>query len=428
MKSISAPPPTKPRAGSRSVQYGVAALLIVVLMGCGVWFGLVAITSRFEKACKQAQSEKRWTDLEATARRWTNLLPTCAPAWVFLADAAQHQQRYVEAAEYLGKIAPHQTEYFPSQMARIKLLFGPANLPFEAEEVCREFLANDPSDREVHTLLIQFYTVTLQRTKLRQQIAAAIKAGAEPPDAYVYYFLIDSVRLGNGVSLNSLWLIANPDNEILRVAGILHDEDRVRDGENPPSLEDVNILTVKENQARNLLKTYPHNANLLAYLADQELSKGRVDKVIELMTQTLSDTEADPRFWRFKGWIHFTMKEYQEAEAAYQKAISLHPMDWLTLHRLAEVKRIQGDLAEVNRLESLVERAHAIRMTIRELKTVLNPPMSVLQKIGRLAKGVGDHMIAEALEARLGPLGEDPPAASSTDAKPTAQGEPKVAP
>lgn len=396
----------------RLIRYGIAAIVLAVVLGGGAWFGLVTVTSRFEKACKAAQAEQRWDDLESTARRWTNLLPTCAPAWVFLADAAQHQKRYVEAAEYLGNILPHQTEYFPSQMARIKLLFGPANLPFQAEEVCQEYLRNDPSDREVHTLLIQFYTVTLQRTKLRQQIAAAIQAGAEPPDAYIYYFLIDSVRLGNGVSLNSLWLTTNPDNEILEVASILHDEDRVRDGDEPPSREDVNILTVKENQARQMLNKFPHNANLLAYLADQELSKGRVEKVIELMTQTLSDTEADPRFWRFKGWIHFTLKEYTEAEKAYQKAISLHAMDWLTLHRLAEVKRVQGDLAEVNRLESLVEKAHGIRMVIRELKTVLNPPMSVLQKIGRLARGVGDQMIADALEARLGPLGEDPPAAT----------------
>ena len=365
------------------------------------------VMSRLESACRVAQKARRWKDLEATARRWASFSPSSAAPWAFLADAAQHQQRFAEAAEYLGKISPNQAEYRQSQLARIKLLFGPANLPFDAEQVCQEFLVNDPSSADAHMLLIQFYTLTFQRTKLRKQIAWAIKMEREPPDAYVYYFLIDSVRLGNGVPLNSLWLTTHPNNEVLQVAALLHDDDTARDSDEPRSEEDANILTEKENRARNLLRIYPHNANLLAYLADQELSKGRVEKVIELLSEALVDTEADPRFWRFKGWIHFIRHEHDQAEQAYRQALSLHPMDWLTLHRLAEIKRVQGNLDEVSRLESLVERAHAIRLNIRELKSVLDPPLSLLMKIGRLANDVGDPMIAHALTSRLGPLDEN---------------------
>ena len=392
---------------------------VLILFGAGVWGGWAMLIRSFEQACRAAAAEHRWSDLENASRRWSRFAPSSVEPWVFLADAVQHQDRFVEAAEYLAQIPSQSPQYLPSQLGRAKILFGPANRPFDGEAVCRQILDLEPQIGGAHELLIQFYTVTLQRTKLREQIISAIRVGREPRDAYVYYFLIDSLRLGEGVSLNGLWLDSYPDNEVLLVAEMLHSDDsphstvtapsdRTVPGfateENVPTTTKRESLTVKERQARELLKRFPHNANLLAYLADQELSKGNVDQVIELLKQTQPETEADPRFWRFKGWVHFTRKEYAEAEQAYRKALSIHPMDWLTIHRLAEILRISGNKEEVTRLEKLVDRAHELRPRIRDLKSVLESPIPLLKEIGRLARDAGDTVIAEALTKRLGSL------------------------
>ena len=392
---------------------------VLILVGAGVWGGWVMLIRSFEQACRAAQAEHRWSDLEMASRRWSRFAPSSVEPWVFLADAVQHQDRFVEAAEYLAQIPPQSPQYLPSQLGRAKILFGPANRPFDGEAVCRQILDLEPQIGGAHELLIQFYTVTLQRTKLREQIVSAIRVGREPRDAYVYYFLIDSLRLGEGVSLNALWLDSYPDNEVLLVAEMLHSDDSPHSTVTTPSdrtvpgfATEVNVLTttkresltVKERQARELLERFPHNANLLAYLADQELSKGNVDQVIELLKQTQPETEADPRFWRFKGWVHFTRKEYAEAEQAYRKALSIHPMDWLTIHRLAEILRISGNKEEVTRLEKLVDRAHELRPRIRDLKSVMESPIPLLKEIGRLARDAGDTVIAEALTKRLGSL------------------------
>ncbi|HEY0984477.1 MULTISPECIES: tetratricopeptide repeat protein [unclassified Schlesneria] len=415
-----------PRKSQRHRWLWLAGILPLIALGVwGVWEWSI---HRFAESCRVAQEEHRWNDLEGISRRWSWYDPSSAEPWIYLADAVQHQERYVEAAEYLARVPQHSPEYLPAQLGRAKILFGPANRPFDGEDACREILSHEPLVGGAHELLIQFYAVTLQRTKLREQVKSAIQVEREPRDAFVYYFLIDTLRLGEGVSLNGLWLNSYPDDEILSVAQMLHGDDAAHSYvASPESVADdmlssvgtpvqrttesnavadagTSTLTIKEHAARQLLDRFPHNANLLAYLADQELAKGNVDQVIKLLAQTQPDTEADPRFWRFKGWVHFTRKEYPEAESAYRKALSIHPLDWLTMHRLAEILRIRGLTDEVTRLEKLVDRAHELRPRIRELRNVRDSPVPLLKEIGRFARDAGDSLIADALTKRLGSL------------------------
>lgn len=405
LTSPSAPP--VPRKRRRRWLWVFVLTLLLAGAGRG---GFALLIRSWDHSCRAAQKAERWTDLEVAARRWANWSPASGAPWVFLADAVQHQERYVEAAEYLGRVPADRPEYLPAQLARSKLLFGPANRPFDGEQTCLRLLASEPRVGAAHQLLIQFYTVTLQRTKLREQIETAIRVGREPRDAYIYYFLIDSVRLGDGVPLNELWLDSYPDNEILTVAELLHSEDTLRDDSAAPAAASANVVTEKERSARQLLARFPGNANLLAYLCDQELSKGRVDEVVELLAQAPVEAENDQRFWRFKGWVHFVRNEYGLAEDAYRKALAIHPLDWLTMHRLAEILRIRGETAEVARLQQLVTRAHDLRVQIRELRSVSDPPVPLLLEIGRLARDAGDSLIADALTKRLGSL-DQPPAA-----------------
>ena len=362
---------------------------------------------QFERSCRIAKAENRWADLQSLAMRWSSWNPQSGAAWVYLADAVQHQNRFVEAAEYLLRVPGGAVEELPSLLVRCKILMGPANQPFAGEQACLDLLAREPKVTEAHSLLIQYYAVTLQRDKLRRQIAEAIRARREPPDAYIYVFFVDSLRLAQGPELCELWLKSHPDNEILKVAGVLHRVDTALHDSSSTIDTDPAVLTETERDVRILLKQFPSNTNLLAYLIDEEITKGRVEHVLELLGQSTVDAESDPRFWRFQGWVHFVRGEVDDAERAYRKALSLHPMDWLTLHRLAELERKRGTSAEVVRLEGLVKRAHVLRVKIRELSDAQNLPKDVLREIGRLARDSGDSLIADALQRRIGLI--DPP-------------------
>lgn len=406
MTAMTTTPPqsaTSPRKLRRWVWSFAGVLLLLLAVGGGYNWML----GRFEQSCRVAKAEKRWADLQSLALRWSSWNPNSGAAWVYLADAVQHQDRFVEAAEYLSRVPEGSLEELPSRLVRCKILMGPANQPFAGEQACLELLAREPKATGAHELLIQYYAVTLQRDKLRRQIAEAIRAQREPPDAYIYVFFIDSLRLAQGPDLCELWLKSFPDNEILTVAGVLHRADTALHDPSSTIGPDPTVLTEMERDARNLLKQFPHNTNLLAFLIDEEITKGRVEHVLALLGQSTSDAERDPRFWRFQGWIHFVRGEVDDAERAYRKALSLHPMDWLTLHRLAELERTRGASAEVVRLEGLVKRAHILRIKIRELPTAQNPPKNLLREIGRLARDSGDSLIAEALQRRLGLT--DPP-------------------
>ena len=396
-----------PSVSSRKVRHWrwVVMALVLILSACA-WGGFRGQLKIWDRACRTSRANKQWVDLEITARRWSFWAPSSAEPWLFLADAVQHQERYLEAAEYLRRVPPEQPQYLPALVARSKLLFGPANLPFEGERCCLEILERMPRVATAHELLIDFYTVTMQRIKLREKIQAAIRLNQEPRDAYVYYFLIDSVRFNDGAPLNKLWLDSYPDHEILMVAEVLQTDDVLRN--EPPTPDTTTALTEKEQAARNLLTRFPRNVNLLAYLIEEEMAKGQLDHVIELLAEAPIEAEADQRFWRFKGWVHTAHSEHDQAEQAYRHAITMHPMDWLTMHRLAETLRVRGDLAEVARLENLVKRAHDIRARIRDLGSFKNVPLELLRDIGRLAHDCGDSLIAEALTKHLGTLDPQP--------------------
>lgn len=382
----------------------VVTILVLTLPLCA-WGGFRTQLKIWNRTCRTATANRQWTDLEATARRWSFWAPGSAEPWLFLADAVQHQERYIEAAEYLGRVPPEQPQYVPTLVARCKLLFGPANLPFEGERCCLEILEKNPRVATAHELLIDFYTVTMQRTKLREKINTAIRLNQEPRDAYVYYFLIDSVRFNDGAPLSKLWLDSYPDNEILMTAEVLQTEDE------PSTSSTTTESTEKEQAARKLLTRFPHNVNLLAYLIEEEMAKGQVDHVVELLAASPIEAEADQRFWRFKGWVHTAHSEYDQAEHAFRHAILMHPMDWLTMHRLAEVLRVRGNLAEVARLEGLVKRSHDLRARIRDLGSFRNVPTELLIDIGRLARDCGDSLIVQALTKHLRPL--DPQSSNS---------------
>jgi tetratricopeptide (TPR) repeat protein len=375
----------------------------MLLVAMALWAGYHAVRSQTQKMCRKAQQEERWEDLETLSRRWTDWEPHEADAWLYLADAVQHQNRFLEAAEYLGEIPVTSLKAAKAFLVQAELLFGPANQPLDGEVACRKLLKLEPRAAKAHALLIRFYAYTLQRKKLAEQFKEAIRLGLEPKDAYIYYLLTDSLNMSQGVELNTLWLTTSPEEEVFLVARALQwrEQHNTQAGETADVNADA-VMNEREMQVLNLLERFPNNSNLLADQIDAEIVKGRLNRVVELLSQAPADAETDNRFWRYKGWVHYAKQEFGEAEEAYRTALKLHPMDWQSMNRLLEVLRSRQETAEIERIQALVARIQDLRTSVRSIETIEDCPLELLRILGQVARDCGDSLVGDALRQRLG--------------------------
>lgn len=367
-----------------------------------VWGGYRFTQTQLARACREAQRESRWEELEVLARRWSWWEPRNPDVWLMLADAVQHQNRFLEAAEYLENVPRNSQKALAALLMASQLLYGPANRPLEGETVSRKLLELEPRATKAHANLIRFYAYTLQRKKMVQQFREAIAVKQEPREAYIFYYLIDTLNLAGAEQLNSLWLTTSPDEELFLVARALQ-WSTVSESKSDATVKsgDESVLNEREVVVRQLLERFPNNLNLLADQIDAEIVKGRLPEVLALMAKASVEAENDNRFWRYKGWVHYVRNEYPEAENAYRTALKIHPMDWHSLNRLGEVLRAKKDVAEVARIQNLVERMQSLRSAIRKVEVIEKVPLEVLNELREIARECGDTLIAEALEDRL---------------------------
>jgi tetratricopeptide (TPR) repeat protein len=326
---------------------------------------------------------------------------------LFRAEAAAGQKEYQAAADALFQVPKSDERALPAYMKGAEILLSQANRPLEGVEVLERLVQMEPRLAEAHRHLIQFSALTLQRQQLIQRVRTAIEHRREPPEAYVYLFLIDTLRLANGVEMNSKWLEAYPDHEVFLVARALHmDEVRVAERGSAVSPADLKSTSIRERLLSDLFRRFPHNRELLAHQIERALVVGDTVRVVELLKAAPPSIDTDNRFWRYKGHVHETRYELDQAEVAYRKALELSPLDWSTMNRLAQVERIRKRYTEVQRLQQLVQQADTLRENVRKYPAAEKVGRDWLTDLAGFAEEAGDHFLAAALKARLGASGE----------------------
>jgi tetratricopeptide (TPR) repeat protein len=364
------------------------------------------------KECRAARDRRQWDDLHSLAERWSQWDPKNANPWLFLAEAAQGHNDTAATARYLEAIPDTDPKVLAALVELIKLEFGPLNRPAKGVAACERLLRLEPRATSAHRQLINFYALSLQRAKLLQHIAAAIRAEREPPEAYVFLLLVDTLRLGNAVEANERWLQSDPEAEVFQVARVLHMPELHESvgnvigettdvGRQPPRTSPRS----KSELVDELLDHFPHNLELLAYKAEACVRDGDQDCVIQLLSQAPAEAEEDSRFWRFKGWLHEFRQEMPDAEVAYRRALELRPLDWNVLARLAGLERLRGNTQEVARLNKLVNAANDIRREMRKLPGPDGVTREILSDMAAYARGCKDTEVAAALERRVEGLG-----------------------
>ena len=383
----------------------LALVIGVLLVVVAAWVCLQPGATRYAELCRRAVEGRQWRELASQSQSWSEAEPANAQAWLYRAEAAQHQQDFAAVSRFLANVPPESEFGIRAWETRIELQFGPLNQPLAAVESCQRLLKSDPNSKVAHQRLIYFFAMTLQRRKLIEQVREAVARRCEPREAYTYLFFADSLRLSNAGSQNALWVESDPGSELFAVAQAIAIGEAL-EGQTPRDDPEV-LAKIRESIERRdrtfqeLLQKYPHNLELLAFFLRQAVEQGDANRVADLLAEAPAEAEFDNRLWRYRGWLLQHHDHLMEAEAAYQQALKLHPLDWGTRHLLAGLMRRKGELAEAGRLERLVMLANPLRVQLQKQETVRWIPTQILKDLADYAAGCQDQLIAESLHAQM---------------------------
>ncbi len=269
-----------------------------------------------EAECDAASKSEQWPRLENLAGQWVQHRPDLALPWLYAAEAASQQGDSIRTAYYLYHL-PDSDARTPVALFELShLQFGALNQPIAGAETCERILRLQPQASEAHRRLLFYYAMSRQRGKLIAEARRAIATGCDVPETYVYLIAADWITFTNGYDVNQRWLQSSPENETFLVAQAYH---LVRSAalDEEAELVDESGISRPERLMNVLLERFPHNREVLAFQLNMASFRGKVDRVAKLLAQAPPSSTEDSRFWRFKGWMHETRHELEEAEKAY---------------------------------------------------------------------------------------------------------------
>jgi tetratricopeptide (TPR) repeat protein len=358
------------------------------------------------QTCRQARDAGNWDALERSALAWAGLEPRSADPLLFAAEAAVARRAIDTAAAHLDRVPDDDPKAVAALLHRVDMLFGELGRPEEAAETCRRVLAIDPACGPAHQRLTFYYAVTLQRTRVAAQARAAIAAGGDIPETYVYLVGADWLTLSNTTAVSDQWLKSNPDDERLLVAAARGDVaarglDDALDSDGPATEEAASVPPAHETRLRSLFRRFPSNPELLAFFLQQASTAGDIDEVARLLARVPATSRDDNRFWRFKAWLHDARGEMAAADEALAAALRLNPFDHASRHLLADVRRKAGRSADAAREAALAAEGRSLRRLILEQTDVATVQPVVLDRLQRFILGCGDEEMAGCLARRI---------------------------
>ncbi len=386
-----------------SVRIGIVAACLG-FAAIGYWQLKQSATAGLPEACREALRAKDWERLDRLASQWSWWRPDEATPLVHLAESA-FQRGAFERASYLLDQLPDTDPITPTALVeQSAILFGPLNQPIRAGEVLERAVRLDPKNVEARRRLISFYAFTLQREKMAAHIRQAIRHDADVPETYVYLVARDWLSFSDAYTVTTKWSLDHPDEELFLVPraifrvlsrGLDYSEDPVED----PATEKG--IPYHQQIIGEYFKRFPQNLELLVYHLEMSTTKGDVEGTVSLLSRAPKAAAADGRFWRYKGWVHVARGEFQEAKAAFEKAMEINPYDYRSQHQMASVERSLGNLEQVKIYEDRSQQGTSLRKDILVMESVENVPPGILKRIARYAECCGDNEAAGRLLVRL---------------------------
>lgn len=384
--------------------------LLVLLLVVGVGFqAFVSWKKRLQVSdllveVARAKRSGNWEQVEELAREWAAWEPTNAEPWQEAAQAAMNLNDAGLAAAYLNEIPDPVPLDAYLQLGFLQM--EALNNPLGTLETCESTLKYYPEDSETHERLLYFYTMTGQRNKIRDEALRAIKAGGDTLTTYAYLASRLSLTFTNGFETNRKWLQAEPNCELFEVGAVLQlpsypllmelARQRVPPGEEPRPIEFM------QSQVAELRSKYPNNIELLAAETRSLCRSGDIEAVAQRLASAPAETMKDTRFWRFKGWLHSALEEWDSAVEAYEKSLELDPADWLTQVEYATALRASVGIEQATQMQERADVGKKLTFAIQKSPVIFRlEPVGLYEDIESYFRMCGDNFIADGIRKHL---------------------------
>ncbi|MBC7968010.1 MAG: tetratricopeptide repeat protein [Fuerstia sp.] len=359
-------------------------------------------TYRFQVACDSAREQQDWRALRDVSLQWAAWDPASGRPWWHAAEAAQELEDLEDLAKCLGKVPQSDPKALMAYVEKANLEWTALNRPLEALATSEHVIRLDPRVLEIHSRVISFFAMNLQRSKMLKAIRIALAAGAEPKECYTYLILADVLTFTNGADINSRWLAASPDEVRFKIGLAVNTATELAMSEDSSRTEDV--VKLNEDAMRQLnwfLDKEPNDPVLLTYLMHRAYLDGEVDRIAELLQKVDDRGVEDHMVWVYRGWYHTLNDDFAEAEEALREALRLHPLSPLAHHEYANLLR-KTQHQGVAEQQHLAAYGKELRTQLQQLPTALDLTPALLLQIQSYAVACGDKQVADSIQSRLG--------------------------
>ena len=375
---------------------GIASL---ALLGTGYALGSAARVRNLREQAQAATTREDWNELDAVSRQWTDAVPDEAAAWIARAEARRRLGDFRGTAEALGHIPRESPDFVQYALARADLLLSEVHDVPAAEQVWKEVLSVDRLSAQAWQRLIYLYAMTLRQTEMMNTIRQAALLQREPAEAYVYAMTCGDVQFSDGAVRMLEWTQETPGVEFLEAALAVYVA-MARPRTSSTFFPDPELLPSGRARLNRCHKEFPHNTEILACLLEFAMAEGDKDEVRRLLKDA-RNVDADPRFWRFRGWLLELDRKSQEAERHYRKALAIHPLDWKSRQQLGGVLRLLGRREDARRESALALQGKQLARDVAALQTAADADERLMQRVLAHMTACGDVGLATALRGRL---------------------------
>jgi tetratricopeptide (TPR) repeat protein len=354
----------------------------------------------WKDGCRAAVDARDWKSLESLARAWLQWDDDANDGRVFLAEALVQRSDMNGAVETLAKVDESYQGALEAMKVRAEILLADLNRPYEAVAIYERMLQLDPDSTLAYQRLIYFYAMTLQRAKLIALIREAMSRHCEPPEAYSYLLLANTLNFSDGLAVTTRWRTSYPDDEILEVAQATYAA-KLSSEKTIATFGSPTVMPGNRTHVQECLKKYPSSLEILSVHIDQAIFEGNAKRVTELLNQSPPAAEDDSRFWRYRGWVLSTQGRYEPAEKSFRRAIEISPFEWQSRWLLAEVLRKLGRKSEADEMSRVSVEAKDLQTKLFEMKNARELTDELFNAIYHYVKQTGPPYLIQALEYRL---------------------------
>jgi len=357
-------------------------------------------TEQYRAGCSAARDDREWGKLDIISKMWLSWDANNDDARMFRAEALLQSGKLREAADTISRISDIYQGTTKALTIQGEILFGDLDLPYEAEQVWLRMQKLDPPAELPRQRLIYFYSMSLQRKKLIEQLRDGIELASEPPESYTYLMLSSSLNFTDGIEVLQRWRKNYPEDEKLDVAEAFYYAKNKTDGDEG-LFEKSDIVPGDLKPMLGCLTKYPDNLEVRAFHLEKRIFDGDIDGVAELLKTIPLDAEKDSRIWRHRSWLLKVRGNTKEAITAIEQSIALDRFDWRAKWEQAALLRITGNREEAEIAARLANEGKLLEKKLMELPNAQMLTWRLVEELRDYFRKIGDDLALKGIERRM---------------------------